>query len=75
MMAVIMLVTVVVMMVMTTVMAAMMLVTIMVIVLMMIDTFIASIRKQLGKLSPKNWHLACWLLQLFKVILETLGSE
>ena len=53
---------------------AMMSVTIMVIVLM-IDTFIASIRKQLGKLSPKNWHLACWLLQLFKFILESVGSE
>ena len=42
---------------------------------MMIDTFITSIRKQLGKLGPKNWHLACCLLQLFKFILETVGSE
>ena len=75
MMAVIMLVTVVVMMIMTTVMVLMMVVTVMVIVLMMTDTFIAGIRKQLGKLSPKNWDLACWLLQLFKFILETVGSE
>ena len=79
MMAVIMLMTkimtVVVVMIMTTEMAAIMVVTVMVIVLMMTDTFIAGIRKQLGKLSPKNWDLACWLLQLFKFILETMGSE
>ena len=75
MMAVIVLVTVVVMMIMTTVMVVIMMVTIMVIVLMMIDTFIASIRKQLRKLGPKNWHLGRWLLQLFEVILKTMGSE
>ena len=57
------------------VMTVIMMVTIMVIVVMMIDTFIASIRKQLGKLGPKNWHLGRWLLKLFKVILETVGSE